>query len=52
MNGAGLEALLPHAFNAILMVVIGFFLKHELNDIKSRIVRIEDTFFPRKQKED
>jgi hypothetical protein len=43
-----LEALIPHGFTALLVVVVGFFLKHELNDIKHRIVRIENTFFPKK----
>lgn len=38
------ETLLPHAFNGILILVIGFLLKHELQDIKSRIVRIENIF--------
>lgn len=40
-----LESLLPHGFNAILIVVIGFLLKNKLRDIECRITRIENTFF-------
>lgn len=29
----------------MLILVVGFLLKHELNDIKTRIVRMENTFF-------
>lgn len=44
-----LSSLLPHGFNAILILLVAFLVKHELNDIKSRIVRIENTFFPAKK---
>lgn len=47
----GIESLLPHGFNAILILLVAFLVKHELHDIKSRIVRMENTFFPAKKEE-
>ena len=38
-------SLAPHAVNSGLFIILFFMLKHELHDIKSRIVRIENTFF-------
>ena len=43
------QYLLPHGLIACLIGVIGYLVKHELADIKSRIVRIENTFFPKGQ---
>lgn len=38
-------SLAPHGIVAVLILVIGFLLKHELKDIKSRIVRVENFLF-------
>lgn len=43
-----METLAPHAFNAILILVVAFLLKHELHDIKCRIVRMENMYFSKK----
>lgn len=45
------NTLLPHGFNAILILLVAFLLKHELSDIKSRIVRIENLFIRPDQEE-
>lgn len=37
-----LLAWLPHGLTLGLLSIIGFFVKHELKDIKSRIVRLEN----------
>jgi len=37
--------LIPHAFNAILLAVVGYLIKSKLDDICGRITRIENTFF-------
>lgn len=39
------QTLIPHAFNAILLTVVGFLIKSKLDDICQRITRIENTFF-------
>lgn len=44
-----LNSLIPHAVNTVLILVIGFLLKHELNDIKTRIVRMENKFMNGKE---
>ena len=43
-----LTALLPHGLNASLVLIVGFFLRNKLKDIECRIVRMENTFFNRK----
>lgn len=37
--------LAPHAFNAVLLCIVGFLIKNKLNDVCERITRIENTFF-------
>lgn len=37
--------LIPHAINATLLGLVFGFLKRELNDIRARIMRIENTYF-------
>lgn len=34
--------LIPHGLIALLIGIVGFLIKHELHDVKSRIVRIEN----------
>jgi len=36
------------AINAVLVAVVGFLVKHELHDVKMRIVRIENLLFLKK----
>ena len=43
-----IHTLIPHAFNAILLTVIGFLIRNKLGDICQRITRIENTFFDRR----
>jgi hypothetical protein len=52
MTEQELQNLIPHGFNAILIAVIGFFIKGKLSDICDRITRIENTFFTKTAKED
>lgn len=42
-----IEQFLPNGINIMLILIVGFFIKHELHDIKTRITRIENTFFNR-----
>ena len=42
--------LAPHAFNALLLLIIGFMIKHALRNIEYRITRIENTFFVTREK--
>ena len=35
-------------FNTLLVAVTGSLIKHELHDIKERIVRMENVYFPAK----
>ena len=44
-----LQQLAPHGVNILLLGIVGFFLKRELNDIRTRIIRIENTYFTRNQ---
>lgn len=44
-----IQQLLPHGVNFILLGIVGFFIKRELNDIRTRIIRIENTYFTRNQ---
>lgn len=39
------------AAQSFLMIVIGFLLKHELHDIKTRIMRLENIFIHTKEGE-
>jgi hypothetical protein len=36
------------AFNTLLVAVVGSLIKHELHDIRERIVRMENVYFPAK----
>jgi hypothetical protein len=35
-------------FNTLLVAIVGSLIKHELHDIKERIVRMENVYFPAK----
>ena len=43
------ELILVGLLNVFAFTIVGFLLKHELHDIKNRIVRLENLFLLRKE---
>jgi len=48
MNSTTIIVAFLTGFNTILVGVVGSLIKHELHDIKGRIVRMENVYFPTK----
>jgi hypothetical protein len=40
--------MLLMTFNTLLLGIVGFLISHEVHDIKTRIVRLENLFLPSK----